>query len=140
MAWNPEEAAAYYKKQGAPRDQTALTALLREAQTENGGSIPAYLVRELADYLEVKESLLLALIRRLPSLRLSDTHLLEVCAGRNCGKSRALADAAEKLRSSKITVRFVPCMRRCGKGPNIRFDGVNYSGADEALLRELAGK
>ena len=137
MDWNAKEAAQHYKKQGAPRDQTALTALLREAQAENGGSIPAYLVKELAEYLETKENLLLALIRRLPSLRLADTHLLEVCAGRNCGKCTALAAAAEKLRSDKRTVRFVPCMRQCGKGPNIRFDGVIYNRADEELLKKL---
>ena len=137
MDWNAKEAAQHYKKQGAPRDQTALTALLREAQAEYGGSIPVHLVKELAEYLEAKESLLLALIRRLPSLRLADTHLLEGCTGRNCGKCTALAEAAEKLRSDKLTVRFVPCMRQCGKGPTIRFDGVIYNRADEELLKKL---
>ena len=40
MAWNLEEAIAYYKKQGAPADQTAVTALLREAQAEHDGIPP----------------------------------------------------------------------------------------------------
>ena len=40
MAWNLEEAMHYYKKQGAPRDQSALVSLLREIQQENNGSIP----------------------------------------------------------------------------------------------------
>jgi hypothetical protein len=30
-------------------------------------------------------------------------------------------------------------MRQCGKGPNIRWDGQLYNGADEALLRRLVG-
>ena len=137
MEWNAAEAAQYYKKQGAPADQMALTALLKEAQEACGGGIPPYLVKELAGYLGAKESLLLALIRRLPRLRLADTHLLEVCAGRNCGKSAELAKAAEKLASERITVRFVPCMRQCGKGPNIRFDGTIYNGADGELLKNL---
>ncbi|MBQ8237660.1 MAG: NAD(P)H-dependent oxidoreductase subunit E [Oscillospiraceae bacterium] len=135
-----EEAIVYYKKQGAPADQSAVTALLREAQAEHGGTIPAYLVSTLAEALGVKESFLLAVIRRIPSLRLADTHCLEICAGPNCGRHAALAEAAEKLRSVKITVKFVPCMRMCGQGPNIRWDGKCYNHADEALLRQLTEK
>ena len=40
MNWNLEEALQYYKNQGAPGDQTALTGLLREVQEEYGGAIP----------------------------------------------------------------------------------------------------
>ena len=137
MAWNLEEAVAYYQRQGAPGDQTAVISLLREIQTEFGG-IPPYLLGVAAEKLGVKESFLLAVIRRIPSLRLADTHCLEICAGPNCGKHAALAEAAEKLWSSKITVKFVPCMRQCGKGPNIRWDGKLYHRADENLLRRLA--
>lgn len=140
MQWNMEEAVAYYKKQGAPGDQTVLTALLREAQAEHGGSIPAWLVGAMAPLLGVKESFLLALIRRIPSLRLADTHCLEICDGKNCGRHAALAEAAEKLRSPKITVKFVPCMRMCAQGPNIRWDGTLYHNADETLLRKLTEK
>ena len=32
--WNLEEAVSYYKKQGAPSDQSALVSLLREVQQE----------------------------------------------------------------------------------------------------------
>lgn len=138
MAWNLDEAIGWYRKQGAPGDQTALTELLREIQRENGGGIPRFAVAEVSQKLNVKESLLLAVIRRIPSLRLADFHCLEVCAGPNCGKHAALARVAEGMKSSKIQVRFVPCMRMCGKGPNIRWDGRLYHGADEALLRRLA--
>ena len=138
MDWNMEEAIAYFKKQGAPSDQTAVTGLLREVQAEFGGAIPRYLVGSIAEKLGAKESFLLAIIRRIPSLRLADTHCLEICAGKNCGRHAALAEAAEKLRSDRITVKFVPCMRHCGKGPNIRWDGTLYHRADEALLRRLA--
>lgn len=138
MQWNLEEAVSYYKRQGAPRDQTALTALLKEVQHEYGGSIPQGIIPTLARLCGTKESLLLALIRRIPSLRLDGSHVLEICAGPNCGKDAALAAAAEKLRGPNITVRFVPCMRLCGKGPNLRWDGRLYHGADIALLRQLA--
>ena len=52
-------------------------------------------------------------------------------------QERALAEAAEKLRSSGVTVKFVPCMRLCGKGPNIRWNGQTYHGATPELLARL---
>lgn len=137
MAWDLEEAIGYYRKQGAPRDQTALVSLLREIQQENGGSIPAWTLKKVAEDCNVKESFLLAVILRFPRLRLADTHTLELCAGPNCGKHAALAAAAEKLRDRGITVKFTPCMRLCGKGPNLKWDGVLYHKADEALLKKL---
>jgi len=136
--WNLEEAISYYKKQGAPSDQSALVSLLREAQQENGGAIPKSALPAMAEGLGVKESYLLAVIRRIPSLRLSDMHTLELCAGPNCGKHAALAASAEKLCKGKnITLKFTPCMRLCGKGPNLKWDGKLYHKADEALLRSL---
>lgn len=137
MDWDLKEAIDWYGKQGAPRDQNALVNLLREIQEENSGSIPKWMLPAIAEAYGVKESLLLALIRRYPRLRLADTHLLEICAGPNCGKHTALADAAEQLRKKGITVKFVPCMRLCGKGPNIRFDGQLYHKADVEMLNKL---
>lgn len=137
MDWKLEEAVDYYKKQGAPGDQSAVTGLLREVQREQGGSLPRFALAEIAEGLGVKETYLLAIVRRIPSLRLADTHCLEICAGPNCGKHTALAKAAEQLASDRIKVKFVPCMRQCGKGPNIRWDGTLHHKADEALLREL---
>ena len=136
MAWELQEAITYYKKQGAPKDQNALTGLLREVQSEFGG-IPERLAKEIAREYGVKESYILALIRRYPSLRLREIHTLELCAGPNCGKHLSLAKFAESLASPNLTVRFLPCQRMCGKGPNIRFDGRLYNRADEALLKEL---
>ena len=138
--WHLEEAVAYYQKMGAPRDQSALVELLREIQRENGGGIPSYLVDEAAQLLQTPRSLLLALVKRIPSLRLQDCHLLQMCAGPNCGKHKALADCAERLAKEnpgKFTLKFTPCMRMCGKGPNVKWDGKLYNGADENLLRRL---
>ena len=137
MNWNLDEAIAYYKKQGAPADQSAVIALLREVQQENGG-IPKYCLAPIATGLGTKESLLLAIIRRIPSLRLKDTHLLELCSGPNCGRHTHLADLAESLfRGKAVTIKYVPCMRMCGKGPNLRWDGQLHHKADEALLRSF---
>lgn len=138
LTWNMEEALEYYKRQGAPGDQNALVSLLREIQEEFGG-IPANLLPEAADFYGIRESLLTALIRRIPSLRLADTHTLELCGGPNCGKHRALWDQAERLCKSRpdVILKQVPCMRLCGKGPNLRWDGKLYHKADEALLRML---
>ena len=138
MNWNLPEALDYYKRQGAPADQNALVSLLKEVQQENG-SIPRGMLAEIAAFYGTKEALLLALIRRIPRLQLSDSHILELCAGPNCGKAAALAACAEKLckENPGITLKFVPCMRLCAKGPNLKFDGQLYHKADEALLKKL---
>lgn len=140
MTWNLEEALAYYKKQGAPSDQSALISLLREIQQEHGGSIPKALLSPVGSYYGVKETYLYAIIRRIPSLRLRDTHCLELCSGPNCSRRAQLAAFVEKTYGANpkaFTVKYVPCMRMCGKGPNIRWDGSLYNGADEALIRRL---
>ena len=137
MNWDLTEALAYYRTQGAPGDQTALVSLLREIQQNSGGSVPLYALETAAAAYGIKASLLQAIIKRIPSLRLGDTHELVLCAGPNCGRHTAIAKAAEQIRNEKITVKFVPCMRQCGKGPNIRWDGKLYHQADEALICEL---
>lgn len=135
MNWNLEEAITYYRSLGT--DQNTLVNLLKEIQQESGGSIPLFALPQIAERFGVKESFLSALIHRIPSLRLGDTHELKICAGPNCGKHRALAEAAQKLESKKITVSFVPCMRLCGKGPNIKWDGKLYHQATPQLLEKL---
>lgn len=137
MNWNLKEAIEYYRNQGAPADQNMLIALLKELQRHNG-VIPASMLADIADAYGIRESLLHALIRRVPGLRLVDAHCLEMCSGVNCGRHRKLAELAEQLAAGRgITIKYVPCMRMCGKGPNIRWDGTLYHRADEALLHEL---
>ena len=70
MEWNLEEALEYYRRQGAPGDQNALIALLKEIQKENG-SIPAETPAKIAEFYGIREPLVLALIRRIPRVRLS---------------------------------------------------------------------
>ena len=140
MPWNIKEALEYFREQGAPSNQNALIQLLREIQQENGGRIPKYLLQDVAAYYGIKEGILLALIKRIPSLRLGDTHCLELCAGPNCGKNKALADYAEKLHrdsGGSFELKFVPCMRLCGKGPNVRWDGKIYHQMTQQKLKDL---
>ena len=132
-----KEILDYYRRQGAPGDQTALVNLLKELQ-QTHGAVPKWAVAEIAEYYKIKESFILAVVKRIPSLRLQDTHLLELCAGPNCGKHTALAAEAEKLCKLKgITMKYMGCQRMCGKGPNIKFDGKLYHKATVDLLREL---
>ena len=145
MAWDRQEAIGYYRTQGAPGDQNALVALLREVQEENGGVIPADLPAEAAEAYGVKESYILAVIRRIPSLRLSDRHILEICQGPNCGrKAPDLLDHARSRWGSRLDVRAGNCMRLCGKGPNVRLDGKVHHQMDreklDRLLEALLGK
>ena len=142
MDWNLEEAISYYRSMGAPSDQTALIGLLKEIQREQGSISYADLSAITRSY-GIKEGLLLALIRRIPSLRLAGKHTLELCAGPNCSKKAKLADFVEKnwgKNPEHFTIKYVPCMRMCGKGPNIRWDGQVYNGADEELLKKLLQK
>ena len=44
---------------------------------------------------------------------------------------------AEKYLKGKCQIKYVGCMRLCGKGPNVKYDGKLYHKADEALLRSL---
>lgn len=140
MTWDLDEALTYYREQGAPGSQNALINLLREAQQENGGGIPSWILGRTAETYCVKESYLLAIIKRIPSLRVENTHCLELCCGPNCGKRAALANFVEKTYGrnlKKITVKYSGCMRMCGKGPNIKWDGTLYHQADEKLVRRL---
>lgn len=140
MTWSLEEALTYYKGQGAPGDQSALIALLKEVQQENAGGIPTWAVAQIAQNYQVKENYLTAVIKRIPSLRMADTHCLELCGGPNCSKRAQLADFVEKTYGAKtgeFTVRYVGCMRMCGKGPNIKWDGKLYHQADEKLIQDL---
>ena len=134
MEWNLKEAMEYYASQGAPGEQGALVALLREVQRERGG-IPAEVPGEIARTYGVKEGLILALIKRIPSLNLKESRCLELCAGPNC-RGGALGAYVEK-RYPGVTVKYVPCMRLCGKGPNLRWKGQLYHGADRGLIDKL---
>ena len=136
MHWDLNEAIDYYRRQGAPGDQNALKNLLAEVQAEQGGAIPQYVLPVIAEKLGVKESFLAAIIRRIPSLRMADRHLLEICGGPNCSRKGDLARLAEQYRG-RVEVKLVPCMRQCGKGPNLRFDGKLYNGANAELLARL---
>ena len=139
MDRNLEEAISYYRSMGAPSDQTALIGLLKEIQRERGSISYADLSAITRSY-GIKEGLLLALIRRIPSLRLAGKHTLELCAGPNCSRRAKLVDFVEKnwgKNPEHFTIKYVPCMRMCGKGPNIRWDGQVYNGADEELLKKL---
>lgn len=141
MNWNLEEAIQYYRRQGAPGDQTALTGLLREIQDSHGGSIPGSLLPAVAEAYGIKESFLQAVIKRIPSLKLAaQKPVLELCAGPNCPKRANLAAFVEKTygRTPKtFELRYTGCMRQCGKGPNLRWNGQIHHQADEALIRKL---
>ena len=143
MEWHLEEAISYYRGQGAPGDENAVVSLLREVQEQSGGKIPQAALGSIAQAYGVKQSFLQAVVKRIPSLRLADTHCLELCAGPNCSKRAALSAFIEKnygKAPAGFTVKHVPCMRLCGKGPNIKWDGTLYHQADEALLRRLIGE
>jgi len=140
MDWNLDEAIRYYKTQGAPRDQNALICLLREIQNEFHGGIPAYILPEIAAAYGIGEGFIRAIIHRIPSLRIENTHRLEICSGPNCGKHTQIAAYAESYLQShpgSFEIKYVPCMRMCKHGPNVKWDGKLHHRTDVTTLKEI---
>jgi len=139
------EMIAYYGGQGAPQDQQMLIALLREAQEADGGALSNALLSEIAQAFGVKDTMLHALIRRVPGLCSEKArHRLEICG--TCKAGAQLRDYIERtyaVRSGGISerggfsYRVVPCMKNCRNGPSIKWDGKLHGHASEALIREL---
>jgi len=142
------EMIEYYGQQGAPQDQQMLLQLLREAQRENGGVLSQALLTAIAEAYGIRETMLQAMIRRIPGLRCEDVpHRLEVCG--TCRAGARLRDYIERVYSVKsgssnkdvgFSYHVMPCMKNCKNGPSIRWDGKLYGNANEELIRELMEK
>ena len=135
----------YYRAQGAPQDQQMLIALLREVQEEMGGVLSQMVIEEIAQTFKMKPAMLLALIRRVPSLRMETAaHRLEVCG--TCRAGAKLRDEIERTYGVKsgglcenagFSYHVTPCMKNCKNCTSIKWDGVLHSHADMQLVRAL---
>lgn len=142
------EIIEYYRGQGAPQDQQMVIALLREAQEACGGVLTADVMEAIAQAYGVKQTFLLAFVRRVPALRFEAApHRLEICG--TCRAGAKLRDFIERTYGVKsglvngnagFSYHVVPCMKNCKNGPSVRWDGTLHSHADEALIRQLIGK
>ena len=150
--WNIHEAVEYYKGQDAPQNQFALVELLKEVQEHNGGVLTDIAVEEIAALLNTKVTFLNAVIKRYPSLKpASAPHRLEVCGGKNCAATGSAAllkhiRQAYGVENGGISTKGVfsfkicGCLKHCGKGPNIKWDGEIYNAATPELIKKLAGR
>ena len=138
------EIIRYYREQGAPQDQQMLIALLREIQEESGGAIPQAALLQIAGAYEIRETMILALIRRISGLCTEDVpHRLEICG--TCRAGAKLRNEIERTYTVKsggsstagFSYRVTPCMKNCKNGPSIRWDGKLYGNADMELIRTL---
>lgn len=142
-----QEIIEYYRGQGAPQDQQMLIALLREAQEDMGGVLSQAALQEIADSLGMKNTLLQALIRRVPSLRMENAaHRLEICG--TCRAGARLRNEIERtygVKSGEIceaagfSYHVTPCMKNCKNGPSIKWNGTLHSHADMELVHALIG-
>ena len=140
-----DDSIQYYREQGAPEDQQMLIALLREVQQQRGGELTPDVLDAIAAAYGVKQSLLTALIRRSPSLRMASVpHRLEVCG--TCPKGHALRAFIESTwhvqnggccEAAGFSYHITGCMKNCRKGPSLRWDGELHPHADESLVRRL---
>ena len=143
-----KEIIEHYRQQGAPGDQQMVIAMLREMQEEEGGVLSRQSLAQIAKAYAMKESLLSALIRRVPGLRSEEAaHRLEICGTCRAGAAlRAYVEETYRVRSGGVSeaggfaYRVTPCMKNCKNGPSIRWDGQLHSRADEKLIRELVGE
>lgn len=135
-----------YSARGAARDQNELVQLMREAQALYGGVLPQTALDGIAAVLGLKRTFLDAVLRRYPSIKTeSARHTLAVCCGKNCAKRDALADFVQQEYSvqpggvAKAGFRFqaAGCMKNCGKGPCVKWDGEIHTGMTAEKLRQL---
>ena len=150
--WNINEAVEYYKGQDAPQNQFALVELLKEVQEHNGGVLTDGVVQEIAALLNIKPSFLNAVIKRYPSLKpAAAPHRLEICGGKNCAGNGSAAllkfikqtynvDNGGISVSGGFSFAVCNCLKHCGKGPNIKWDGEVYNAAAPELIKRLCGK
>ena len=138
------ELIEYYREQGAPQDQQMVIALLREMQEMDGGVLSAKSLAQVAKAYGMKETMLTAIVRRVPGLRYEDApHRLEICGTcREGAKLRSFVETRYAVKSGAVSAagfayRVTPCMKNCKNGPSIRWDGELHSRADEKLLRRL---
>lgn len=140
--WNIDEAIAYYRDQGAPGDQQMLIALLREIQQETGPLTQEVLLK-VESALALSASMLPALIRRVPSLRMdTHPHRLELC--QNCGRKLAVWVENEygvkpgcACDTHGFTFQLTGCMKNCKASPSMKWDGVLYPKASEDTIRRV---
>ena len=136
-----------YREQGVPQDQQMLIALMRDAQQLDGGALRQETLDRIASELSVPGSILNAIIRRIPMLRMADApHRLDMCGG--CDGAQELIEDIRRVyqvdkdgvsMKGRFVLRVTGCLKRCGLGPAIRWDGKTYDEADVELIRQLAG-
>lgn len=147
--WTLDEAIAYYKEQDAAQNQQLLVELLREVQEHNNGVLSQVAVEEISLALGLKLSFLQAIIKRYPSLRTEVApHLLEVCGGPNCAKNNSLAllkfiateygvSSGGISQKGRFAYKICGCMKMCGIGSNVKWDGIVYNQVDKDKLQAI---
>ena len=139
------EIIEYFRVQGAPSDQQMLIMLLREAQEMDGGVLSRATLETIGSAYGVKNAVLQALIRRIPSLRCEDVpHKLEICGTCRLGSPlRSFIEEQYAVKSggcnseAGFSYRITGCMKNCKNGPSIRWDGVLYPCANIETLKKL---
>ena len=138
-----------YRERGAARDQNELVQLLRETQALYDGIVPHKALEKIADKLDLKMTFLDALLKRYPSIKTETARrTLSVCGSKSCAKRSRLADFIEKeygvtpgeTAQAGFRYKVAGCMKKCGKGPCVKWDGELHTGmTEEKLIRLIEG-
>ena len=144
-----QEIIEAYRARGAARDQNELVQLLREAQAVYGGVLPQTALDDIAAALGLKRTFLDAVLKRYPSIKTEAVrHSLTVCQGPSCGRRRELLDFLSRaygvepggVAAAGFRLQSGGCMKNCGRGPCVRWDGTVYTGMTPESLRALIEK
>nr|WP_297175585.1 NAD(P)H-dependent oxidoreductase subunit E [uncultured Agathobaculum sp.] len=144
-----DELMEVYRSRGVARDQNELVQMLREAQMLCGGVIPQKALEEIAQKLEIKMTFIDAVLKRYASIKVSSArHLLTICGDRKCIKGAQLADFIEReycvrpggISQAGFRYRVAGCMKACGKGPCIKWDGKLYTDMTVDRLRHIVSE
>ena len=145
MTHNEElaEIIAFYR--GASRDQNELVQLLREAQALYGGVLPQQAIEQAAQTLGLKMTFLEAVLKRYPSIKTERArHTLALCGGKTCAGARLAAFAQQTygvqpggIAAAGFRYQIAGCMKQCGEGPCVKWDGALHTGMTPEKLRRL---
>ena len=89
------------------------------------------------------------MLRRYPSIKTEAVrHSLTVCQGPSCGRRRELLDFLSRaygvepggVAAAGFRLQSGGCMKNCGRGPCVRWDGTVYTGMTPESLRALIEK
>lgn len=138
-----------YRKKDAAKDESAMSELLKEAQTMNGGALDEGVVKKIRKKLGAKRKFIKGVIKKTPELEVKKAKeakdgkngkSIKICDGKKCHSldNAALQKHLQKEYGAKY--KLCGCMHKCKDGPCVEVDGKVYTQMTPKKLDKLMGK